>query len=177
MRSKNLKRRLFELAAMGLTEKDTIKVGEYLERFNWDMRKGEYTNMITQAMWLGYCLVGASQEGNPNSHYVIAKEVAGRPNFSMRPYTHHDYQGSYAELQRLAEKYPGTKFLLYKSITAIRIGEAAEFVWPEPLPESPCPCPNVAIKFEKTTGETFCLGQCPDTGPENQKITVVLEEK
>lgn len=176
--SKHLHRRQFELAVLGITEKDSINASDYLERFNWDLQKGEYTNSVTQAMWLGYCLVGNPEsKGNALTHYVIAKDVAGRPNFSIRPYTHQSYQGGYTELSRLANQHKGTKFILYKSISAIRIGESTGFVWPEPIPEVQCPCPNVLVKYDKALGCGFCVGQCPDTGPENHKISIVLAEK
>lgn len=81
---------------------------------------GRYTNLVTQAMWVGYEMAILSMRNNSKGKYVIARVEDNRPLFSQKPHVHTRFNKAKQEIDRLAETNPDTVFMMYQSILSRR---------------------------------------------------------
>lgn len=116
---KTLNNKHFEQHLLLLEEKNpSLRMSGEADRFEWDKDKQRYTNIITQAMYLGYTFGLNASRTYADGHFIVAEAgpVMGRPIFASQPFVHRAYGGARAELKRLARRYRGKSFILYNSI-------------------------------------------------------------
>ena len=118
---KTMAHKHFEENLLALEEKNPqIRLDPNEDRFNWDRHAQKYTNLVTQALFIGYSLAINANRTFATGHFIIARADETRqnkPHFSEQPYTHGNYKAARNELYRLARRHRGSKFILYNSIT------------------------------------------------------------
>lgn len=118
---KTIAHKHFEENLLALEEKNPqIRLDPSTDRFNWDRHAQKYTNLVTQALFIGYSLAINANRTFATGHFVIARADETRqnkPHFSEQPYTHSNYKAARSEMYRLASRHRGSKFILYNSIT------------------------------------------------------------
>lgn len=118
---KTIAHKHFEENLLALEEKNPqIRLDLSSDRFNWDRHAQKYTNLVTQALFIGYSLAINANRTFATGHFIIARADETRhskPHFSKQPYTHGNYKAARSEMYRLASRHRGSKFILYNSIT------------------------------------------------------------
>lgn len=111
---KHFERSLLEIEAL----KPHVRLDPNEDRFNWDKHAQRYTNLVTQAMWLGYTIAQAEHRNYARGNFIIAhaNDKTGKPVFTEAPYVHTQYKLARTEMKRLATRFRGRRFILYNSI-------------------------------------------------------------
>jgi hypothetical protein len=110
------------------TKNPQVRLDKNEDRFNWDKHAQRYTNLVTQAMWLGYTIAVSASRTYAKGNFIIAHtdEAKGLPVFTERPYVHPSFSRGVGELKRLASRYRGRKFVLYNSVQVAHCEPYAE---------------------------------------------------